>query len=336
MVVVHSPPSSSDAPSWSLRLLLSVVLVAALTGVYAVTAGSASAYVKPPTAWSWYMTSADINRAYTLGCNQGHADTSNGASSRVSLHYGVQTNDGSGAYLSFGGYISGNDIVNTAAYFAGGYSACVGNDTSRLYLSITTNNWSADAGNDVNNHLFWLGYTWGDFVERLKGRFGSDHTYQVVGEGGIDIEDWQGEKTPSTPGPTRHWTDGYAYRTPAAYINTGSANGCPAYSRYDGQNRYCQNGWDREAYWYVSWGNPRALPAPQIFNADMPWQWAGICLWGAAGHGNACRPTAPLDEHPLNTGTSDENRAYADLAYTLAQNPATNYPPPFSMEMHVE
>lgn len=53
---------------------------------------------KPPTDWSFYISSNNGSQANTLGCNQGKFDASKIVNSEVVLDFGGQNSSGTGSY----------------------------------------------------------------------------------------------------------------------------------------------------------------------------------------------------------------------------------------------
>jgi len=247
---------------------------------------------KPPTDWSFYITTPDTNTAYNLGCNQGAFDASFSppANSLVVLDFGGQLPDGSGTLLIDGIRVSNGDIEAAAEAFSAGYWVCTGSDTSSvLSLSIGTNNSYYDVSSSG-------GQTWANVIaDIIASNQANGYDAQISVGGGNDIEpSWD------TAANTEAWVNGYSSINPAWYANYGSADGCPTGSASNGA---CNNGWRQFDVWWVSWGALPAYPLPEIYFQANANQWTMISLYGATYQGSKMGFLGPLDENDLDAST---------------------------------
>ncbi len=123
-----------------------------------------------------------------------------------------------------------------------------------------------------------IGYThslrWATMINNLK-TFIDSRSYgaQISVMGGINLELNFGKPT-----ATRTYVDGYASITNISFLNIGSCEGCP---RDTNPTAIPDNEWTLEDIWYVSWGNVRAYPLPQIYaeNGVSAAQWQFLANW---------------------------------------------------------
>ena len=339
--------------SLSLQRTLSGVAIASLLVVFAIlgTRPALAVQAMAPTDWSFYMTTTNSTTAYNLGCNQGSFDASHGnADSQVSLDFFAQksaANGGSGTTSSgiTGVTFSTSQIESDAEQFAYGYWVCTGGDlTSVLRLSITTNNSSIGVatGNSTTTAKAY-GAKWAAIVN-VVASWTQTHpstsnpvSQQVDVWGGNDIEpSWGGS---SSRALTRAWVDGYAATANVPpYLNIGSADGCPPAGS-------CNNGWTSADVYYVSWGNPEAWAAPEIYYNRPPGtpinaqQWQKLSLYGYvhySGTTGAILFEGPLDQHTLKTTSNTSSEAWNQLWTQLNSDSRTAQSLFFSEEVHHE
>jgi hypothetical protein len=283
---------------------------------------------KPPTDWSFYMLSTSTSEAYNLGCNQGKFDASHGdVNSEVFLDFGGQTDGRTGALSINQTTVFTNATVQSLSEeFAGGYWYCAdvedGDSTSVLTLAVGTNN--SYYGVDTAG-----GETWADNVNAVQ-TWVSDNIGQVAVYGGDDIEPGYSDASGAIA-----WSEGYADVGGSLYLNYGSADGCPQ-SSYD--NGGCNNSWDQYDVWYVAWGSPPAITAPQIYttNGSMASEWTMICLYGYYHQTGTVLYQGPLDENDLNSGTNTSTQAWDQLENDLNSYSACAQTMPYSPEVHDE
>ncbi|GHO87888.1 hypothetical protein [Dictyobacter formicarum] len=309
--------------------ILALVGICALLGAVTMAYGTPKAFAmqaQPPTDWSFYVNSTSTSSSYNWGCNMGKADASHSPviNSEVVLDFGGQLSNGSGTLMINGITISNAQIEAVAEEFAHGYWDCTGlNDTtSVLKLGIGTNNSYYDVS-------YGGGQTWVNVVAAAQAY---DHSKgydsQVVMMGANDMEPGFGSAS-----STISWSQGFASVSGYLYLNYGSADGCPQYSTGNGS---CNNGWNQYDEWYVSWGSPPAIVAPEIYYSSMARQWAMISLYGAQSQGSAVQMQGPLDEYDLDTSTLTPAQAWSNLWTDLNNNSATAQNMPFSLEIHQE
>jgi hypothetical protein len=274
---------------------------------------------KPPTDWSFYISSTSTSTAYTLGCNQGDFDASHSdANSEVFLDFGGQISGGT--ELINGTDVSNGTIESIAEQFASGYWVCTGADTtSNLNLAIGTNN-SLDVGTSY-------GETWAGVVNTVS-TWVADNAGQVSVWGGDDIEPGFGSESAAID-----WSNGFGDDTSALYLNYGSADGCPESSYGNGG---CNNGWDQYDVWYVSWGSAPAVTAPEIYESAQASQWTMICLYGANHQTGEVFYQGPLDENDLDSSTYTSTQAWDALENDLNAYSSCAQTMPYSLEIHDE
>jgi hypothetical protein len=292
---------------------------------------------KPATNWSFYMSSPSTSKANRLGCNQGRVDKANRQNSLVILDFGAQASDGSGAYFSgTSTFISNGQIEKVSEAFAHGYWSCAGTGRN-LTLALGTNNSGSNVG--AAN-----GRVWSHLVSAVQSYDASHHySDRVLVSGAADIESW------CNAGCTRHasasaamnWAKGYS-SVGNLYYNFGSADGCPENS--SNNTVPCAGSWTQYDYWYVSWGNPSALPTPEIYNQTgaQARQWEMISLYSVQHHGGALVFQGPMDQHNVNgpgccPGTNDTaTQAWDQLWTGLHAHRSTAQNFTYSLEIHQE
>lgn len=311
--------------------MLALLSICALLGTFFAVQGTPKAFAiqaKPLTDWSYYMTTSDTSTAYNWGCDQGTADASTSpvSNSEVVLDFGGQFSDGSGALMINGVGITNAQLEAATEAFAHGYWDCIGtnNSTSTMRLGIGTNNSYYDVS-------YAGGQSWVNDVAAIESYVKTQGwSSQVVILGANDLEPGFGDAPSATS-----WAQGFASVSGYMYINYGSADGCPQYSTGNGT---CNNGWDQYDVWYLSWGSPPALPAPEIYYYTQSRQWAMISLYGAqlGGANNIVLMQGPWDEYDLDTTTLNQNQAWDALWTDLNNNSATAQNMPYAFEIHNE
>lgn len=132
------------------------------------------------------------------------------------------------------------------------------------------------------------------------------YLYNTVAYGANDIETWHDPATGYTS-PSSHayaWRAGSASVGAPAYINFGSADGCPQNTSFT-----CSWGWNQGDYY--NFGKAlNALVAPEIYVTSMAGQWYYVSAYGGGG---GIVPQGPLDEHDLDGNTLDSGPAWTAL-----------------------
>ncbi|GCE19565.1 hypothetical protein KDK_33650 [Dictyobacter kobayashii] len=256
----------------------------------------------------------------------GRADASHSPviNSEVVLDFGGQLSNGSGALMINGVTISNAQIEAVAEEFAHGYWHCTGSgDTSSvLKLGIGTNNSYYDVSSAG-------GKTWVNMVAAVQSyNHSKGYDSQVVMMGANDMEPGFGSAS-----STIAWAQGFASVSGYLYLDYGSADGCPQYSTGNGS---CNNGWNQYHEWYLSWGSPAAIVAPEIYYSSMARQWAMISLYAAQSQGGAVQMQGPMDEYDLDTSSLTPRQAWSDLWTNLNYKSSTAQNMPFSLEIHQE
>ena len=304
------------------RLALLTAL-AALVAAFVVAPARPAAAQPPPkvhTAASYYIQSTDPGRAFDLGCSQGLQDARRGkVDTSVFLAFGGQNANNTGTLQVINGtFMSYAQIARIAVAFAHGYWVCTSvNGQARLFLNLGTNN-SAFHVDRAG------GIAWGRLVNGVRD-FVQANYGQVVIQGGNDIEpSWS--RYPNVLA----WIDGYADTTEQLFLNYGSADGCPTDNANNGS---CSNGWNQANVWYVSYGHPHAIAAPEIYYPVQARQWHMIAMYGALHKGFTPRYLAPLDQHPADPTTFSAQQAWDALTGVMNTSPHTAGSFPFSMEV---
>ena len=243
-------------------VIMALVAVSAALGATVAGGHTPSAFalqMQPTTDWSFYVTAYDDNQMAALGCNQGHFDAGHSPpiNSLVVLDFGVQNSSGSGTIATFGGAPFTNaKVEEMAEVFSSNYYNCTGpgDPTSILTLGIGTNNSVIYSDSTYTA----LGKDWANVVSAV---IASNKTTgiqnQVTIWGASDLEDWiDRNKNIIIPADqTTAWVNGYSSLDPAAYVNYGSANGCPT-SGY--ANLACDSFDGVTYHQYDYWGTARA------------------------------------------------------------------------------
>lgn len=286
---------------------VALCLVAAIASV-----GPASAQTLPAAAPpdgvddSYYVTSSNSQLIFDMGCQDGKVDATHGAAQRLTiLDFGGQYADGSGTKPVVGPLeLTNAQIENLTENYALGWYVCVGSDFSAvLTLGIGTNNSLRDVTNSG-------GATWANVVAAVANAE-APITKRIVVDGANDMEtEW------STPAAALSWAAGYgAAGTGSYYFDYGDAGGCPQTTATNGP---CNNGWNQRDVWEVSWGEPTALPLPEIYYAANAAQWTQISKYGkAAVHGAAINFTGDLSEFSADPTTLNPTDAWTSLATSL-------------------
>jgi hypothetical protein len=320
MAPMATPPARIPLRCLSTRCLLAATSVIGIVGVPPASATPA----QPPTDGSWYMNTTSTSTAYNLGCNHGKYDASTGHSSEDVLDFGRQLGNGSGTLEIGNQFTFSNSQINSIVVaFAQGYYVCTGSDTSTIdTIGVGTNNSYQDVS-------YSGGQAWGQLVNSIASTVSSDgYSSQVIIEGASDIEPGF-----SSPSAAISWAQGYASVTSNLYINYGSAGGCLTNSNNNGG---CNNGWNQYDVWYVSWGSPPAVAAPEIYHQANANQWQEISLYGNQYQSGPVYYQGPWDEYPLNTSTFTNAQAWAAFENALDANAATAQTMPYSLEVHDE
>jgi hypothetical protein len=268
--------------------------------------------VRAPTAQallegdrSYYVTSSNPQPLRATGCQDGTTDADSGQTQRLTvLDFGGQYADGSGTRPVRGpAKLTNAQIEQLAANYAQGWYTCTGGDSSPvLTLGIGTNN----SLRDVNASG---GAAWAKVVAAVADTE-APVTDRVVVDGANDIE-----TEFSTPAAALSWAAGYdAAGTGSSYLDYGDAGGCPQTTSNNGD---CNNGWNQYDVWEVSWGEPAALPLPEIYYPANAAQWNQISDYGNTHQGAAVTFPGDLSEYAADPTTLDPVQSWATLASYL-------------------
>ncbi len=289
--------------------LLLVVLFSILPSAPALASSS-----QPPVDYSFYEFGNSWNNMYTLGCNQVHYDYAVGHNSFVILDFGA-IYDNSGDQLNFGNTIlTSYRVYQLATAFADGYSQCGPRGAYWLNLAVGT-----------NNSIVLNAAEGSAFATTVKdvSSWANSYAWHVATWGANDIESW------NNPSYTYNWYSGYSSQGPPAYIDFGSANGCPT----TGYGPACSNGWSQGDYYNLSWNEPLAYSTPEIYYQANASQWAWISAYGAASQpAGGIQPWGPVDQYDLVTSSNTAQQAWNDLCFLFCPNNGNNMN--YSFEMH--
>jgi hypothetical protein len=308
------------------RIVIGVIFFLLLLGQFGPGEKTAFAtQTKPPTDWSFYMSTTSTSQVYTLGCNQGEFDASFNppVNSEVVLDFGGQNSSGTGTIMINNNSISNSQIEAVVEEFSYAYYVCTRTDsTSVLTLGIGTNN----SAYDVNTSG---GKTWAQIISTvISYNHSKGYDSQVGVDGANDIEPGFNSASASIS-----WAQGYSSINPAHYLDYGSADGCP--TNYSG-NGSCYNGWNQYDVWYVSWGAAPELPIPEIYYSSMAQEWAMISLYGAQHQNSTVYMQGPWDEYDLDSSTDTSTSAWNQLWTDLNNNSLTKQNMSYSAEIHWE
>jgi len=238
---------------------------------------------------SYYLPTTDAGLLYNLGCEHGQQDllepgTQDGVAV-LNFSYPVYTPElGFGAALFEDAY-SYTEPASIAAIeagvrkFAEGYYQCSGNDThSNLVIGVGTNNKALSITSKEMTTAH--GAAWSAMVSNINSwaaKEGIFHQVQAYGASNMEVG-W------NTPDLTRAWLSGFEQNGENFMLHFGDASGCPY---EDNPHWQCNNYWDLEDLWYVSWGASSALPLPLIYlnNGVHAKQWAYLSQYSVAEHG---------------------------------------------------
>jgi len=299
------------------RLLAALFLGIALSVPWALArAQSAQATApRPHVSGSYYINSASTATAESLGCTNGEYATNNGYNRQDILDFGGQVSGG--AELVNGTTLTTSQIEAVAEQYAYGFYGCAG-DGTLLHEAVATNN-SVDEVSSAG------GAIWANMVDTISSSsLGSASASQVTFMGGNDFEDWYSTTTATA---AEAWAQGFDGATSKLYLNFGSADGCSTtgYSAGGGHGDTCDAANDlfgQHSYWYLSWGEPAAESAPEIYNTDMPKQWLEICLYGTYEESSEIYFTGPLSQNNSFTIADSWSYFWNDLNGTAcAQTP---------------
>jgi hypothetical protein len=233
----------------------------------------------PPTSTiSYYVDATTASDMYDLGFSLGQA-VADGLQPQASL---VVFEFGGQQYYSEWGALSVhrgvfNSDVGIEAYmesFGEGFYYGAGSDTNAtVEISIATNNSLTVSGD--------AGAQWAAVIDAVdnwlenNGPSSFPFISEVYASGGNDIESGFCPG-PTCPTDTRSWADSLAYSTLWGWYDyIGDASGCPPYGS-------CDSPYTIADYEYYAWGNPAAVPLPQIYNTlgAGAEQWERIAEWG--------------------------------------------------------
>jgi hypothetical protein len=251
---------------------------------------SASAATAPAPGTSYYMNTIDTGTLYNMGYQKGQEDYNKAGTqnSVVILDFGGQPSSTTVSLRSMPDATL-DQVSKAIEEYSHGYWKGTGSDTkSMVHVIVGTNNSStvsyqggqnfAKMINTINNHN--NAYSYSD---------------QVEVDAGSDMEPDYADPT-----STRAWVNGYDSVNSYSLYDYGSADSCYHSSTSTGKINYtCNNGWDYEDLYYVSWGAPPAMPMPQIYdnNGAMAQQWQNINKYAVVTHNKYMDFSASLTQY---------------------------------------
>lgn len=287
---------------------------------------------------SYYLPSTDESFLYNLGCGHGQRDLFEpGIQDSVAVldfSYPVYTPElGFGAALfedaSYTGPAPIAAIEAGVKAFAKGYYDCSGEDTySNLVIGVGTNNKSLSI--KTKELTTAHGAAWSTMVSNINQwaiEQGIFHQVQAYGASNIEVG-W------NTPELTRDWIAGFEQNGENFMLHFGDASGCPY---EDNPHWTCNNYWEMEDLWYVSWGASSALPLPLIYlkNGVHAKQWAYVSQYSVAEHGHRMDFTGVFTQYQYceqwgdapwsncDTTNNTPEEAYLQLTTELNKYPST-------------
>ncbi|MED1472797.1 hypothetical protein [Bacillus salipaludis] len=256
--------------------LFGVLIVLAYTSLIT-SPNRVSAATAPPSTTSYYMDTIDTGTLYNMGYQKGRADyyKSGTQKSIVILDFGGQPSSTS---VSLRGMPDATlyQVEKAIEEYSHGYWKGTGTDkSSMVHIIVGTNN------------SYTVTYEGGQNFAKMINRINShNNTYsysdQVEVDGGNDMEPGYDDPT-----STRAWVKGYDSVNYYSLYNYGSADGCYHTNTNSGKINYsCNNGWDYEDLYYISWGAPPSVPLPQIYDnsSHMAEQWQNINKYSVVTH----------------------------------------------------
>jgi len=283
---------------------------------------------QPLTSNSYYMTTADEDFLYELGCELGNRDqvTPGTQDSVAVLDFSYPICDpelGFGADLFIFEPVPLNEIEAAVKQFASGYYTCTGIDhQSNLVIGVGTNNKSTSCDNEEKAASH--GAAWAEMVNRLNQLMIDEGIFhQVQAYGASDIEVGWG-----TPEWSHAWVDGYDEANQYPLLHFGDAAGCP--SSESSTSTSCGLNWTMEDVWYVSWGAPPSLPLPLIYRTDgiQAKQWAHLSRYSVNQHSTRMEFTGVFTQsqacEQAGTCESTDNKPYQ--AYRQLSSELNKYP----------
>ncbi len=253
-------------------MLFTTAGIASSPGPAPVEAAPAAPAALPPqlVTRSYYMGNGSHAAARNLGCANGDK------TGRMTLYFGAPVPIGAG----YGATLWGAPNQTTAGIseivkeFVRGYVWCRRSPNYTLFVGVGTSNSTIDSR--ANAWVQEHGRQWGGMATLLSAWANTHYPGRVRLYGGWDAE----------PGWSKFekadlWIRGYdsVRGRPGLHANH-SADGCPQDRANNGS---CNNGWNQQRVWRVSWEWAPALPIPQIYatSGANARQWHMLNLYGA-------------------------------------------------------
>jgi hypothetical protein len=252
------------------------------TALCAAAIGSAAGCHKPPAyeTNSFYMGRTSEADSVSLGC------ANSGKAGRMTLFFGAPTtvNGVPGATVWGAPNIDVNQIGKSVTDFVRGYAYCRQDPSFRILIGIGTSNSAIDGRTD--DWLYQHGQAWATMVRQVADVVNANWSWaaQIYAA-------WDAEPSWSQFTKANAWMGGYdsVPGRVALYYN-GSADGCPTTvagiaGPWGGP---CNNAWNQNAVWYLSWAYDPALPFPQIYATSgvNAHQWQLIDLFATTVRGD--------------------------------------------------
>jgi hypothetical protein len=284
----------------------------------AILVSDVSAQTYPGYAFSHYVTSTSTTAAYNEGCALAD-DPTLVHDAVVILDFGPAARQ-TGTSTTYGAliwdanrtYRTTTQIRDIARQFGRGYYLCANSPfTSQLRVAIGV---SSDSVIFDGPH----GTAWGNMVDDVQSWYVTNHySSQVSASGAADIE--LGFNATYTM--AKAWGDAFSTASSGFYYNFGDAAGCSLTSSSNGA---CNNGWNQQKIWTVSWGVAAAGAIPEIYSTTVrttpntgkntnanALEWQMISLYGVLHQGG---------RQLIYAGSLTQNKACAQVGCASGTN----------------
>jgi hypothetical protein len=296
-------------------LYVGVPSLLAAAGLICFAPGQASATQSVRhTTNAYYIESASASSIESLGTTAGNSDQDNNYHDRTTiLDFGGQESSGDGAVLISNTDVTNSQIEALAKDYATSYVNAADGATVFNNIAIGTNNSIADALTAAN------GTTWGTIVNSLN-TWATDQGIDdaVYFDGADDMEPSFGG-TNSAPN-TVSWVLAFDSEASATFLwDYGSADGCSETAHDD---ESCNNGWDQQTEYRVSYEANNDLGLPEIYVSGQQQEWLQIDLYGY-DYKSGDYIDGPISQHDLDGSSYTSTQAWDNLSDELNSNSTT-------------
>lgn len=242
----------------------------------------------PPASLSRYWNADllspagfDLEALYDDGCSQARDSHTRNRNTIVVLDFGSPTlSHGIFGVITTNGlrFHSNAEIEVAIMSYARGFWACSSpypDSHTVVAVGVSNTGYVATPGDNARR----LGIEWAKMIKSLRQWiiFGDCNnptgacslSSRISIAGAINIEHHKNTITHfiTNPGGVEDWADGYASETSAPYYDFGTCEDC-GFAGPGGADEANGDFWNRDHYWYVSWGIPNAWPLPLIYRSD--------------------------------------------------------------------